>query len=143
VTTADLDSSDAGIPGGRPDQGKALARERVQAWVLVLAFFLTLNGMGVLYWTADLEVSAGLQLLVRALAIVVFWKLLEAECAPYKVAFPLDIGFLLYASNFLLLPYYFWRTQRWRGFGKLLAVAGIWLSTYVVCQAVAWLIALE
>jgi len=142
-TTTELDASFAGDVGQRPDRSRPFRGARIQAWALVLAFFAVLNGMGVLYWTAELEVSAGLTLLIRALALVVFWKLLEAECAPYRIAFPLDMGFLLYASNFLLLPYYFWRTQRWRGLGKLLAIVGIWLATYAGFEVVAWLIVPE
>jgi hypothetical protein len=79
---------------------------------------------------SDFERSAGLALLLRVLAIVVFWRLLEAECRPHRVTFPLDIGYFLYATNFALLPYYFWRTQRWRGLRKLLFVAGLWAGTY-------------
>jgi hypothetical protein len=111
--------------------------------VLVVAFFFTLNGMGVLYWIADLEISAGLRLLVRVLAMVVFWRLLEAECAPYPITFPLDMGYFLHATSFALLPYYFWRTQRWRGMAKLLAVVGIWAGTYALWEGMAWLLALE
>jgi hypothetical protein len=132
-----------GSPGRHPRAAKAPAHCRVQAWVLVVAFLFTLNGVGLASWNPDLEVSAGLQLILRALAIVVFWRFLEAECAPYRVSFPLDMGYFLYATSFLLLPYYFWRTQRWRGMAKLLAVAGIWAGSYAFWQGVAWLVGLE
>jgi hypothetical protein len=116
------------------------AQSRGLAWALVVAYCLVLNGLGVGSWTAGVDLPAALELILRALAIVVFWKLLEAECAPYRVAFPLDMGFLLVVSNFLLLPYYFWRTQRWRGMAKLAAVVGIWLGTFVLWYVVAWIL---
>lgn len=59
------------------------------------------------------------------------------------VTFPLDMGYLLSATSFVLLPYYFWRTQRWRGMGKMLALAGIWLGTYDLWGAAAWILALD
>jgi hypothetical protein len=124
-------------------EASGMAGSRVQAWVLVGVFMLLLNGVGVLYWAADLELSAGLQLLIRVLAIVVSWRLLEAECRPYRVTFPLDIGYFLYATNFVVLPYYFWRTQRWRGVSKLLFVVGLWAGSYAFWEGIVWLLGPE
>jgi hypothetical protein len=109
----------------------------------VALFLLVVNGVGVAYWAADVEMSAGLQLLLRALAIVVFWKLLEAECSPYRTTFPLDMGFFLYATSFAALPYYLWRTQRWRGIAKTVLVIGLWLGSYGLVAALAWLAGAE
>jgi hypothetical protein len=130
------------IPGPPPrltvDRGA-----RTQAWVLVGLFFLILNGTGMLYAAADLEEPGGLKLLVAALSIVVFWRLLEAECRPYGATFPLDMGYFLYATSFLVLPYYFWRMQRWRGLGKLLVVAGLWAGSLALWYGLSRLLGLE
>jgi len=134
VSVADMPSGSSarGVPGAR-----------AWAWILVAAFFFVLNGMELLYWTAELEVPGGLHLVLRALALIVFWRLLETECAPYRVTFPFDAGFFLFASSFLLLPYYLWRTQRWRGVAKVFAIVSLWLGTYLLCQAAAWFLATE
>jgi hypothetical protein len=108
------------------------------AWGFVGLFFFVANGVGAGNRAADGEVSEALRLILVPLAIIVFWKLLEVECRPYRVTFPLDMGFLLYATSFLVLPYYFWRTQRWRGLQKVAWLLALWAGTYALWAALAW-----
>ena len=142
TTTAPESDRTRQTPSGPAARHRDAAGSRGQAWFFVALFFFVINGVGVLYWAADTEISGGQTLLLRALAIVVFWKLLEAECRPYRVTYPLDMAFFLYATNFLLLPYYFWRTQRWRDFGECLLVAALWTATFAAWQLAAWLVGL-
>jgi hypothetical protein len=53
---------------------------------------------------------------------------------------PLDMGFFLCATSFLVLPYYLWCTQRWRGLGKSLLVVALWATSLVAWRLVAWLL---
>lgn len=59
------------------------------------------------------------------------------------MTYPLDMAFFLYATSFLLLPYYFWRTQRWRGMRKCLLLVSLWVATFAAWQAAAWLLGWE
>jgi hypothetical protein len=107
---------------------------------MVVLFVVLSNGIRILYWAAHRPLPAGEVLLVAALGIFVFWRWLDAECAPHGVTFPLDIGYFLYMAGFALLPYYFWRTQRWRGLAKLLALAGVWMVSYAAWIGIAGLL---
>ncbi len=125
------------IGNGRLGQ-QAANSARWQAWAWVVAFFVLVNGVEALYAAAEVELSATQTLLIRVLAIMVFWMLLLAECQPYRVSFPLDAAFFLYATSFLTLFYYLWRTQRWHGVKKVLFVVAIWGVTYAAAQLVGW-----
>ena len=116
------------------------ARSRTLAWILASLYLVLASGMTVFYWAAGLETHAGLKILFALVGLIVFWKLVEAECAPYRVTFPLDIGLFLYALTPVLLPYYFWRTQRWWGLLKAAALPGLWLASFLTWWAVAWLL---
>ena len=137
--------SDA-VPGTSsrsPAGGGDITGSPRQAWVLVSLYFLAANGVGVLYSAAGLEVPAGLTLLTQILCILVFWGLLEAECRPYRVTFPLDMAYLLYVTSLMLLAYYLLRTQRWRGAGKLVLLVLLWGATYLLWKVTARLLALD
>ena len=116
------------------------AGSRAQAWLFVVVFFCVVSGIDFLYWVAEVEASAGHRLLLQGLAMIVFWKLLQVECRPYRVSYPLDMGFFLCATSFLVLPYYLWCTQRWRGLGKSLLVVALWATSLVAWRLVAWLL---
>jgi hypothetical protein len=119
--------------------GQDAAQARLRAWLLLSFFFLASNGVSAAYWAAEVPASVGTTLLFKALAIPVLWKLVEAECRPYRMTYPLDMGLFLYAASYLVVPYCFWHTQRWRGLGKFGLVAGLWIVTYVSSLAAAWL----
>ena len=69
---------------------------------MAVLFLALSNGIRVLYWAADRPEPAGEVLLLAALGIFVFWRLLDAECAPYRTTFPLDIGYFLYLTSYAL-----------------------------------------
>ena len=121
----------------------AVAGSRRQAWILAGLLGVVLSGVDAFYRAADVEPPGGLRIPLAALSVFVFWRLLEAECAPYRVTFPLDMGYFLYLTGFALLPYYMWRTQRWRGLGKLLALAWFWFVCYAAGLTVTWLLSPE
>jgi hypothetical protein len=57
--TTSIDGNVAATPGPRPRAAKEFPGSRLHAWVLLVASFLTLNGMGVIYWTAALRYQRG------------------------------------------------------------------------------------
>jgi hypothetical protein len=115
-------------------------RLAIGPWILLTLLFLLTNGAAALRWGAGVSLPPGAAFLLQLSAIPVYWRLLEVECRPHKVTFPLDMGFFLYVAGFLILPYYLWRAQRWRGVGKILLMVGIWTVTYVLTVGLAWVL---
>jgi hypothetical protein len=60
------------------------------------------------------------------------WFWFRQQCEPYGISFPLDIGWFLIQLWPILVPYYLWRGQRWRGLAKLAALLAAWLLAKVV-----------
>lgn len=115
-------------------------RSAVGPWILLALFFLLTNGAAALYWASDAPLPSGAAVLLQLLAIPVYWCLLEVECRPHRVTFPLDMGLFLYVAGFLVVPYYLWRAQRWRGVAKVLLMALVWIVTYGLSMGLAWIL---
>jgi hypothetical protein len=112
----------------------------VVPWILLTFYFLLVNAVTALCTPAEMPAAT---FLLRVAAISVFWGLVEAECRPQRITFPLDMGFFLYVASWLVVPYYLWRAQRWRGLGKVLLIVAIWVVTYAVSVGLAWIRGLE
>jgi hypothetical protein len=71
-------------------------RLAIGPWILLTLLFLLTNGAAALRWRAGVSLPPGAAFLLQLSAITVYWRLLEVECRPHKVTFPLDMGFFLY-----------------------------------------------
>jgi hypothetical protein len=64
----------------------------------------------------------------------------NTSCRAHRPSYPLDMALFLYGATFAVVPYYLWRTQRWRGIGKIGLLAAVWVGTYVLPSVLALLI---
>jgi hypothetical protein len=118
----------------RPALPEWASRLRLQTWLLLGGFFLISHMAMVVYDAFDQTPSLQFLWLFRLGILVLFWYWLSAQCRPHGQSFPMDMGMLLYAANFVLAPYYMWRTQRWRGIAKLAGVLGLYVLSYVIAE---------
>ena len=109
------------------------------SWITLAVFFLGVNITEALLWRSGGEMPTGAVYLLRFVSLFLFWQWLELECRPYRQRYPLDMGMFLYAAAFVVIPYYLWRNQRWRGLGKVLGMAALWGVTYLVAEGAAFL----
>jgi hypothetical protein len=106
-------------------------------WTALAIFFLGANTFDALATISGLEFVQGPIYLLRFVSLFLTWQWLEAECRPHGQTYPLDMGMFLYAAGFLLLPYYLWRHQRWRGVLKLVLLLCLWGGSYVLTHGIA------
>jgi hypothetical protein len=104
----------------------------VTVWLALSLVLLLGQGVGAIYWGAGLRMPPGVTLLIQLAMMRALWRLLQVECEPSGVRFPLDMGMFLALIGLLLAPYYLWRAQRWHGAAKALLLASIWLFTYAI-----------
>ncbi len=123
--------------------GEAPPRHRVGrispawwAWAALGVFFLFSHGTSVVLALGSREVLQGPTFLLRFTSIFLVWQWLEQECQGYGVTYPLDMGLFLYAVGPILVPYYMWRCQRWKGILKTVGLVAMWASAYVVANGV-------
>jgi hypothetical protein len=98
---------------------------------------LTVSGVARgLYSAQGLIPSARFELIERVGVLTFLWYWLIAQCRPYRVTFPLDMGIFISALGFLILPHYLWRHERWRGLLKCVVIAVGYLFAYLLSVAV-------
>jgi len=101
------------------------------SWLFLVGFLFVSNAARGVYSSHGLKPSERFEVLC-ALGLLTFtWYWLTQQCRPYGASFPLDIALFASALWFLLLPYYLWRYERWRGLFKVAVVA----SAYVLSHA--------
>jgi len=87
--------------------------------------------------------AARFELLVTVSFGTFLWFWLKEQCRPYRTSFPLDIGFFVWWAGVVVVPYYLWRYQRWRGVAKvgviLSAYAAAYLFSLVVHYSLVWI----
>ena len=105
------------------DEAKGVAARRTLSWILLCGFLLVSSLANAVYASHGVEPSARFLLLSTAGFTVLLWYWFVQQLARYRPAFPLDMGVFVTALWFALMPYYFWRYERWQG---LLKLAGLW-----------------
>jgi hypothetical protein len=106
------------------------AGRRAASWILLLGFFLIDGLARGVYWMHGERPSARFEILAILGFVSLLWYWLMEQCRPHRVAFPLDIAYFAAALWFLLVPYYLWHCQRWRGLLKVLCVFGAYATCY-------------
>jgi hypothetical protein len=81
--------------------------------------------------------SARFQLLATFGLLALLWFWFAAQLAAHQPRLMLDMGLMLLIFWFVLVPYYMWHYERWRGLGKVGAVCLAYLASIVVSAVVA------
>jgi len=101
---------------------------RTLSWILLPGLWLVSGMARGVYAAQGVEPSARFELLVAASGLCLLWYWLLGQCAVRGRTFPMDMGMWLYVVPFVIVPYYLWRAERWRGVRKLASLAGLYLG---------------
>ncbi|HKC12940.1 MAG TPA: hypothetical protein VKI41_12980 [Vicinamibacteria bacterium] len=109
----------------------AEAAPRLLSWILLSGFFLIADLAQVVYASHGVEPSARFHLVTLIGTWLLLWYWFAQQLAPYDPKWPMDMGAFIIALWFVLMPYYFWRYERWRGLLKLIALGLIYVLAWV------------
>ena len=117
------------------DDSPSSGTTRLLSWML-LGGFLFITGAARAVYSSHGEVpSARFELLARYGALAFLWYWFSQEFRARRATFPLDMGFFLAVLWFVLIPYYLWRYERWRGMAKLLLLCGLYFGAWAFSTA--------
>jgi hypothetical protein len=110
------------------------------AWVALVGYSLAAAGGEALLKLGGREVPAGPPFLFRFISLFLTWQWLEAECRASRRTYPLDMGMFLFVAGVVLVPYFMWQSQRWRGLLKVGAMLGVTVGSYALAYGATYAI---
>jgi hypothetical protein len=119
------------------ESAEALSVQRPLSWVLLLGFMGIVAIARGAYASQGTEPSARFNLLATIGLLALLWFWFSAQIAQYQSRLMLDMGLMLLIFWFVLVPYYMWHYERWRGIGKVVAVCVAYLASIVLSAVVA------
>jgi len=115
----------------------------LQSWLFLLGFLFLLGAARGVYSANGANTSARFELLAYVGFLTFVWYWLRKQCEPYRVSFPMDLGWFM-SLWVVLAPYYLWRALRWKGLVRFIVVLGAWGLSYGVSLVVHYgLVALD
>jgi hypothetical protein len=84
--------------------------------------------------------SGRFQLVTTIGFVVVLWQWFTRQVAAYRPDWSPDAGVFITAFWLIVMPYFFWRYERWRGLLKISAVAALYVASYGAALLVWWLL---
>jgi hypothetical protein len=118
-------------------QDEAPGAQQGVAWILLCGYLLIAGFARGVYIAHGAEPSARFALLVQGGLWLLMWYWFVQQLAPYKPAFPMDMGVFVVVLWFILVPYYLWHYERWRGIAKVLVLMSVWAFSAVLSSVVA------
>jgi hypothetical protein len=107
-------------------------------WLFLISYIF-LTSVGSVFHSAQGHGPSGpYELLARLGLVVLLWHWLTDQCRPYRAAFALDMGMFIALVGVILVPYYLWRYERWRGVAKVAVLIACYIAAYLfsaVCLA--------
>jgi hypothetical protein len=127
------------VAGPARDAGSAerLSVQRALSWVLLLGFMGIVAIARGTYAAQGSEPSARFNLLATFGVLALLWFWFSAQIAPYQPRLMLDMGLMLLIFWFVLVPYYMWHYERWRGVGKVVLVCVAYVASLILSAVVA------
>jgi hypothetical protein len=131
-TSAVVNSGQVGRPAAA-----ASSMQRALSWVLLLGFMLIVAIARGAYASNGAYPSARFNLVATFGLLALLWFWFSAQIAPYQPRLMLDMGLMLLIFWFVLVPYYMWHYERWRGIAKVFAVCVAYVASVVLSAVVA------
>ena len=113
------------------------AMQRALSWILLLGFMGIVSIARGAYAAGGGEPTARFNLLASFGLLTLLWFWFSAQVAPYQSRLMLDMGLMLLVFWFVLVPYYMWHYERWRGVGKVFVVFVSYLASIILSAVVA------
>ncbi len=131
-------------PVGEDSHGNGTTR--LLSWMLLGGFLFITGAARAVYSSHGELPSSRFELLANYGTLAFLWYWFSQEFRGHRATFPLDMGLFLGVLWFVLIPYYLWRYERWRGLAKLLLLGvlhfGAWAFSYAMHYGLVWLDAL-
>ncbi len=124
----------------RTEQRSQVAPGSVQrplSWILLLGFMLIVAVARGVYASQGAAPSARFNVLAMFGLLALLWFWFSAQVAPYQPRLMLDMGLMLLVFWFVLVPYYMWHYERWRGVGKVCILCLAWVASVIFSAVVA------
>lgn len=117
------------------------AAAKILGWTFLLGC-LALDAIGqALYTASGADPSPRFKFVMSWAFTTFLWSWLRSQCRPHRGTFPLDLWLFLFGAWPVVLPYYLWRHERWRGLGKcalvLAACAASAAATFLLAAMLA------
>lgn len=113
---------------------------KLSSWILLGGFFFVTATARAVYSSQGQGPSDRFAFLEAIGLLSLLWYWFSQQCAPHRPSFPLDIEIFVGALWFLLLPFYLWRFERWRGCLKLVLLAAMYLFAYASSVALHYML---
>ncbi len=105
---------------------------RILSWILLIGF-LSIDGIARgIYASQGIGPSPRFQLLAMLCVIALLWFWFFQQMSPYSPGLVMNVGLLFVLFWFLIVPYYMWRYERWRGVLKVASVIGIYIFAWML-----------
>lgn len=105
------------------------------SWILLSGFVLVTSLARGVYAAHDMDPSGRFQLLEVLGLLMLLWYWFAQQVAPHRPPLVMDLGVLMAALWFVLVPYYLWRYERWRGLGTAAALFGLFAAGWAASLA--------
>ena len=115
----------------------ATSVHRTLSWILLLGFMLVVAIARGAYVSHGAEPSGRFQLVATFGLLALLWFWFSAQLAPYRPSLMFDMGLMLLVFWFVVVPYYMWRYERWRGVAKVAALCGAYVVSIMLSAVVA------
>jgi hypothetical protein len=104
-------------------RGSGLRRQPAfVSWAFLFSFLLLTGIAQGAYAASEQEPSGRFQLLTKVGFVVILWQWFTRQLTAQRVHWSLDAGVLITLFWLILMPYFLWRYERWRGLLKISAV---------------------
>jgi hypothetical protein len=129
--------SDPSRPATGVEAASGSGVQRALSWVLLLGFMFIVAIARGAYASNDVAPSARFQLLTTLGLLALLWFWFAAQVAAHQPRLMMDMGLMLLFFWFILVPYYMWHYERWRGVAKVFVLCLAYATSVVVSVLVA------
>ena len=105
---------------------------KLASWVLLSGLLCVIGMAEGVYASQGGQPSDRFRLVATLGLMPLLWYWFVRQLDPHRPTFPMDMGVFLSALWFILIPYYFWRYERWRGVRKMIGLLGVYLLSWAV-----------
>ena len=110
--------------------------QSVLSWILLGGFLFVCGLAEGVYAAREVEPSGRYVLLTTAGLLVLLWYWFSQQVAKHKPRLMMDMGLFIVILWFILVPYYLWRYERWRGLAKVACLFGMFVAARTVTAVV-------
>lgn len=110
------------------------------SWTLLGGFLFIANFARGVYAAHESQPSDRFQLLTTLGFMALLWYWFAQQMESHRPRLPMDMGVFIVVLWFVLVPYYLWRYERWRGLAKVTALVVLYAASWLVAVVTGFLL---